>query len=95
MWSAPPFPGLRRFAYRLYFAQCTAAGLAQSVERLTAEEEVAGFYSWDKDFNYSEMKIRTSHCKWLDLREAFPSPVADVKIVSSISTFVLNTLTFK
>lgn len=38
------------FAYRLYFAPCTAAGLAQSVGRLTAEEEVAGFYSWDKDF---------------------------------------------
>lgn len=34
-----------RFAYRLYFAPCTAAGLAQSVGRLTAEEEVAGFYS--------------------------------------------------
>ena len=27
------------------------------------------------------MKIRPSHCKRLDLREAFPSPVADAKIV--------------
>ena len=46
------------------------------------------------------MKVLLLLCKGLDLRVArgsrkmaVPSPVGDLKIVSSISTFVLNTLT--
>ena len=56
----------------------TAAGQAQSVERLTAEREVAGLIP---GADHVEMAV--------------PSPVGDVKIVSPISIFVLNTLTLK
>ena len=90
------------------FRTSTAAGLAQSVERLTAEREVAGSIpgagpilrvlkylrnegtvfalqtagpSRDSDDGHVEMAV--------------PSPVGDVRIVSPISTLVLNTLTLK
>jgi len=47
------------------------------------------------------MKVLPLLCKRLDLvrmarmKIAAPSPEGDVKIVSSVSTFVLNTLTLK
>ena len=38
---------------------------------------------------------RPSHGLHVHLKMAVPSPVGDIKIVSSISTFMLNTLTLK
>ena len=84
------------------------AGLAQSVERLTAEREVAGWIPGtgstlrvlkqlrNKGTAFTQQMARPSHdlddhVKW----RSVPSPVGDVKIVSPISTFVLNTLTLK
>ena len=76
--------------YLIFFLRkpFTATGLAQSVERLTAEREVAGSIpgaNW-------EMKVLP-----FALQTVRPSRGSDdhVKIVSLISIFVLNTLTLK
>ena len=78
------------------------AGLAQSVERLTAEREVAGSIPVAEPILRVLIKItekwRYSLCTAISARPckmAVPSPVGEVKILSPVSTFVLNTLTLK
>ena len=85
----------------------TAAGLAQSVERLTAEREVAGSipgagpilrvlkYLRNEGTVFALQTAGPSRDSDDHVEMAVPSPVGDVKIVSPISTFVLNTLTLK
>ena len=81
--------------------------VAQSVERVTAEREVAGSILGART-NTQGLKIsqkwRYSLCTasgltfaWLGWprKMAVPSPAGDVEMVSPISTFVLNTLTLK
>ena len=79
----------------------TAAGLAQSVERLTAELEVVGSIIWAEPIlrkegtSFALQTARPSrswddHVKWrLRLHKETQN------MVFSISTFVLNTLTLK
>ena len=78
------------------------AGLAQSVERLTAEREVAGSIPVAEPILRVLIKItekwRYYLCTAISARPckmAVPSPVGEVKILSPVSTFVLNTLTLK
>ena len=85
----------------------TAAGLAQSVERLTAEREVVGSipgagpilrvlkYLRNEGTVFALQTAGPSRDSDDHVEMAVPSPVGDVKIVSPISTFVLNTLTLK
>ena len=86
----------------------TASGLTQSVERaLDGRAGGSGFDSRDR-INTQGLKIteKWRYClcsangqtfAWLGWprKMAFSSPVGDVKIVSLISTFVLNALTLK
>ena len=87
------------------FATLTAAGLAQSVERFnTAEREVAGSIPWnrtntqglkiteDEGTAFALQMVGPSHGSDDHVEMAVPSPLGDVKIVSPISTFVLNIL---
>ena len=83
-----------------------AAGLAQSVERLTAEREVVGsILGTESNTQGLKMTEKWRYCfcpangstfAWLEWsrKMAVSSPVGDVKIVSP-SAFVLNTLTRK
>ena len=89
------------------FRTSTAAGLAQSVERLTAEREVAGSipgagpilrvlkYLRNEGTVFALQTAGPSRDSDDHVEMAVPSPVGDVKIVSPISTLVLNTLTLK
>ena len=65
----------------------TEVGLAQSVERLIVEREVAGSIP-------GAGPIFTVWLRW-PRKMAVPSPVGDAKIMSPIGTFVLNTLEIK
>ena len=83
------------------------AGLAQLVERLTAEQEGAGSipgtgpvlrvlkYLRNEGTVFALQMAGPSRGSDDDVEMAVPSPVGDVRIVSPISTFVLNTLTLK
>ena len=83
------------------------AGLAQSVERLTAQREVAGSipgfgpilrvlkYLRNEGTVFALQTAGPSRGSDDHVEMAVPSPVGDVIIVSPISTFVLNTLTLK
>ena len=76
----------------------TAAGLAQSVERLTAEREVVGSIPGAGPILRVLKYLRNEDTAFGSddhVEMAVPFPVGDVKIVSPISTFVLNTLTLK
>ena len=97
-------PNLRLMG-KIFCCQSVAlveAGLAQSVERLTAEREVAGSIPVAEPILRVLIKItekwRYSLCTAISARPrkmAVPSPVGDVKILSPVSTFVLNPLTLK
>ena len=65
----------------------TEVGLAQSVERLIVEREVAGSIP-------GAGPIFIVWLRW-PRKMAVPSPVGDAKIMSPIGTFVLNTLEIK
>jgi len=79
----------------------TAAGLAQSVERLIAELEVVGWIIWTEPIlrkegtSFALQTARPSHSWddhvkwWLRLQKETQN------MLFSISTFVLNTLTLK
>ena len=85
----------------------TSSGLAQSVERLGAEREVAGSipgatpilrvlkYLRNEGTTVALQTVGPSRGSDHHVEMAVPSPVEDVKIVSPVSTFVLNTLTLK
>ena len=89
------------------FTNLTVAGLAQSVERLTAEREVAGsipgarlllrVLKWlrNEGNSFALQAAKPSRGSDDHVKMAVPSPLGDVKIVSPISTFVLNTLTLE
>ena len=80
---------------------------AQSVERLTAEREVTGSipgagpilrvlkYLRNEGTVFALQVAGLSRGSDDHVEMAVPSPVGDVKVVSPISTFVLNTLTLK
>ena len=97
-------PNLRLMG-KIFCCQSVAlveAGLAQSVERLTAEREVAGSIPVAEPILRVLIKItekwRYSLCTAISARPrkmAVPSPVGEVKILSPVTTFVLNTLTLK
>ena len=75
----------------------TAAGLAQLVERLTVEREVTGSIPGAGLILRVHVLRNEATTFGSDAphKMAVPSPIGDVKIVSSISTFVLNILTLK
>ena len=85
----------------------TSSGLAQSVERLGAEREVAGSipgarpilrvlkYLRNEGTTVALQTVGPSRGSDHHVEMAVPSPVEDVKIVFPVSTFVLNTLTLK
>ena len=89
----------------LNVALFTAAGLAQSVERLTAEREVAGsipgagpilrVLKITEKWRYFLCPASGWTLAWLGWprKMAVPSPLGNVKYSVLISTFVLNTLT--
>ena len=77
-----------------------AARLAQSVERLTVEREVAGSIPGagqlrNEGTTFALQTVGPSRDSDDHVEMAVLSPVRDVKIVSPISTFVLNTLALK
>ena len=106
------FSSTMPFFLLLSFFDC-AAGLAQLVQRLNAELEIASsilgarpslVVSRGLNKNNCEMKVLPLPRKGLDAsrgtynrrhKVAVPSLKVGVKIVSSISTLVLNSLTFK
>ena len=88
----------------LFFVLFTVAGFAQSVERLTAEREVAGSILWtgavlrvlkkrrNEGTPFAPQAARSPRSSDDHVKWRVPSPVGDVKIVSPISAFLQHTL---
>ena len=72
-------------------------GLAQSVERLSSERDGVGSISGAGPIVMASIKRLDLRVAWMTTSKmAVPSgPVGDVKIVSTIGTLVLNTLTLE
>ena len=88
----------------LFYVLFTAAGLAQSVERLTAQRGVAGSILWagavlgvfknliDEGTSFAPQAARSPRSSDDHVKWRVPSPVGNVKIVYPISAFLQHTL---